>query len=343
MMKKLQLSVVLILLLASCLPAYSDDIVDMFGRHLTVPEQIEKIYGTSPIATYLVYAIDPDLIAGLNTVPLEAERPFLKQEYLEKPVLGGWFGQGNVSNLEVLLSIHPDIIVNCAWGPSATDDKIEKALAPLRIPMVYVTVDALADYPAAFRFLGKLLDRQERGEELARYSERLLAETDIVRAQVLTSKPLHIYYAEGPKGLQSECAGSMHTQVIPLSGATNVHHCTDLTNRGMVTVSREQILGYAPDVIITHDAEFYVSVINDPRWRSLAAVRNGRVYNIPTEPFNWFDRPPSFMRLLGLKWLQSTLYNQPSHEDLVVEIQNFYRTFLAVNLTRPAAERLLLP
>ncbi len=342
-MKKLQFSVVFLVLLASCSPAYSRDIVDMFNRHLKVPERIEKIYGTSPVATYLVYALDPDLIAGLNTEPSAAERPLLKQTYLEKPVLGGWFGQGNVSNLEVLLSIHPDIIVNCSLGPSATDDKIEKALAPLQIPMVYVTVEALADYPAAFRFLGKLLDRSERGEELARYSERLLAETDAVRAQLGGSAPVRIYYAEGPKGLQSECAGSMHTQVIPLSGATNVHHCTDLTNKGMVTVSREQVLGYAPDVIITHDAEFYAGVAQDPRWLSFAAVRNGRVYKVPVQPFNWFDRPPSFMRLLGLKWLQSTLYNLPDHSGLVAEIQNFYHTFLAVDLTPAEAERLLLP
>lgn len=333
---------VLVVLLGCCGQAEARQLVDMFNRRLEVPEQIKSIYGTSPIATYLAYSLSPELVAGLNTLPLANEKPYLKKSYLDKPILGGWFGQGNVSNLEVLLRVKPDIILNCSWGPSATNEKIEKALAPLHIPVVYVFVEKLSDYPAAYRFLGRLFGLEERGEMLARYTERMLAEAAAVRNGQVGTR-LRVYYAEGPKGLQTECDSSIHAQLIPLSGAVNVHHCTDKSNRGQVTVSMEQVLQYAPQIILTHDDEFYRTVRTDPRWSSIKAVQDGRVYKIPKEPFNWFDRPPSFMRLLGLKWLQGVLFQQPENAVLVVEIQNFYQAFLDVTLSASQAEQLLQP
>ncbi len=333
---------VLLVLLGCCGQVEARQLVDMFDRQLEVPDHIESIYGTSPIATYLAYSLSPELIAGLNTRPSANEKPYLKKSYLDKPVLGGWFGQGNVSNLEVLLQVRPDIILNCSWGSSATNEKIEKALEPLHIPMVYVYVEKLSDYPAAYRFLGQLFGLEERGEILARYTEQMLAKAAAVKSAQVGTK-LRVYYAEGPKGLQTECDSSIHAQLIPLSGAVNVHHCTENSNRGLVTVSMEQVLQYAPQIILTHDDEFYRTVRTDPRWSSIKAVQDGRIYKIPKQPFNWFDRPPSFMRLLGLAWLQSVLFQQPENNDLVVEIQAFYQAFLDVALSENQARQLLQP
>jgi iron complex transport system substrate-binding protein len=53
---------------------------------------------------------------------------------------------------------------------------------------------------------------------------------------------------------------------------------------------------------------------------------------IPRVPFNWLDRPPSFMRFLGLKWLTNCIYPGLYRIDIVKESREFYRLFLAIDV-----------
>jgi len=83
--------------------------------------------------------------------------------------------------------------------------------------------------------------------------------------------------------------------------------------------------------------------MDDPRWRFLRAVKTRRVHLIPKAPFNWFDRPPSFMRILGVKWLASILHPDLFPLDLLRETREFYALFLGVHLDDKALEDILYP
>jgi iron complex transport system substrate-binding protein len=321
------------------------DIVDMAGRRVSVPETIRKVYGTSPPATYMVYAMDPALVAGLNFPFNPDEKQYLDPRVKNLPVVGGWFGQGQVANLETLLTVAPDIVLVWRWHgrESAINAKIEQALAPLGIPIVYVVLDDLADYPEAFAFLGKLFGRQERARALQRYAEATLETAARVRAAAAPDEQVSVYYAEGPDGLNTECHASVHVELITLCGGRNVHRCDATSRYGMQKISMEQVLIYDPQVILSHEALFFDKVYTHPKWQNIRAVRNKRVCRIPRIPFNWFDRPPSFMRLLGTHWLMHRLYPDLYPIDLVAETQAFYRLFLQVELDAAGARSLLQP
>ena len=111
----------------------------------------------------------------------------------------------------------------------------------------------------------------------------------------------------------------------------------------MQKISMEQVLVYDPQVIVSHESFFFDVVHTHSKWKSIRAVRDGRVYRIPKRPFNWFDRPPSFMRLLGLHWLMHRLYPEAHPIDLVAETRAFYRLFLQAELDDAAAKALLQP
>jgi iron complex transport system substrate-binding protein len=55
----------LILSAAGICPAAARQITDMAGRQVETPDTVNRVYGTSPPATYTVYALDPGLLAGL--------------------------------------------------------------------------------------------------------------------------------------------------------------------------------------------------------------------------------------------------------------------------------------
>ena len=335
---------VVLIIMTVCGPyAAARDIIDMTGRRLTVPDEIRKVYGTSPPSTYMVYAVDPGRVAGLNFPLNQSEQQFLDQRLRQLPLIGGWFGQGRVPNLETLLQVHPDIILDCMWQKSAANEMVERVVKPFQIPVVHVPLDALADYPDVFCFLGQLLNQQERGQMLSRYAQKTLDEIARVRAAIPEDSRVTVYYAEGADGLSTECHTSLHAQLISLSGGKNVHRCSDEGNYGMQKVSMEQVLKYNPQVIISHEALFFSRLAANPKWKNIRAVRDGRVYRIPKEPFNWFDRPPSFMRLLGVKWLMHTLYPSVYPLNLMAETQSFYKLFLNICLDDAATRALLQP
>lgn len=81
------------------------------------------------------------------------------------------------------------------------------------------------------------------------------------------------------------------------------------------------------------EKEFYSKIYQDAKWQHIDAVKNKRVYFLPKGPFSWFDRPPSFMRILGLKWLLSILHPQLYEIDIHKEAKTFYKLFLDLELT----------
>lgn len=317
------------------------EIVDMAGRTVTVPDTIQKVYGGSPPATYMLYAIDPALLCGLNYPFTEMEKRYLVPSMDALPVIGGWFGQGRTPNLETLLKVRPDVMVVWMWKAASINTKIEDVAKQLDLPLVYIKLDSVSEYPDAFRFLGKLLGRRDRADTLADYAARVLETIQPVVSSVPEAGRVSVYYAEAPDGLSTECDKSPHTELIGFAGGANIYRCDPKNDFGMERISIEQIMLADPEVILAQEREFVASVFSDPRWQSIRAVKNRRVHLIPRAPFNWFDRPPSFMRLLGAKWLLNILYPDRFAFNPAEETKTFYSLFLGVQLDDRALKEIL--
>lgn len=307
--------------------------MDMAGRKVEVPDRITKIFAATPPALCLLYAMNPDLIAGLNFPLNEIEKAYLRKDIAELPVIGGWFGQGRIPNLENVLMVRPDIMLVWLWKNSASNELVESTAKTLGLPVVYVKCDTIADYAAAFLFLGDLLGLEERGEALSSYTRRVLNEVQPVVQGIPEESRVPVYYAEGVDGLRTECSESTHALLIPMAGGRNIHQCPDRDSVGLIKISIEQVMLGEPEVMLVYDPNFLTWIKGQPQWGMIPAVRNKRVYLIPRAPFNWFDRPPSFMRILGLQWLTNLLYPDLYPKDIVAEAKDFYSLFLGLDLS----------
>jgi iron complex transport system substrate-binding protein len=138
-------------------------------------------------------------------------------------------------------------------------------------------------------------------------------------------RPL-IYYARGPRGFQTGLKGSINVESLERIGARNVA-AEHMGAGGLVTVSPEQLLAWNPEVVITIESELLESARFDEVWKSIKAVREGRLHVAPTKPFPWLDFPPSVNRLIGLKWLARVLYPQSFSADLREATRRFYALF----------------
>jgi iron complex transport system substrate-binding protein len=92
-------------------------------------------------------------------------------------------------------------------------------------------------------------------------------------------------------------------------------------------VSIEHVLAWDPDVVVTIDPQFARQAPHDAAWRTLRAVREGRLHLAPGLPFPWIDFPPSVNRLIGLSWLGHVLYPSQFPENPREEARAFYARF----------------
>lgn len=339
-MKHLTLITLSVLLVSTL--ATAREVTDMLGRKVDVPENPKKVYAPSPYGSYALYAMDPTLLAGWIFEIDEANYPYLHPKMKSLPTIGRVFGAGQSANLEVLLASHPDLVLMWQHSNEFNQKEAEK-LKILNAPFVYAVDESIEDYTNIFRFLGKALNKEDRGNKLAAYTEKTFNDVRNTVAKVPVEKRPKVYYAEGLDGLSTECDDSIHVQLLKLAGDVDVHRCHTSNHKGFEKMSMETVLAYNPDVMIVQEKMFYDKINTLPIWGNINAVKNHRVYLIPKAPFNWFDRPPSFMRIMGLKWLINVLYPKEYKVDIKKETKEFYRLFMNVNLTDKQLHEVLHP
>jgi iron complex transport system substrate-binding protein len=330
----IRMAPVVILIVLTLLPcARAARIEDMYGRSVALPERIGKVVGASPPVTYLLYTLDAGLVGGLNLPPSRKLARFLGGEVEKMPVIGGFGGAGKNYNAEVLLAAGLDLVI--AWPPhgGTLNPQVRRLLNASGIPYVLLKLDTIHDYPAAYAFLGKLLGQEERGKKLAAYLEKELNALHAHAAAIPESNRVSVYFAEGRDGLTTVSSDSVHGEALALAGGRNVYRVKHENRRLKDHISLEQLLVFDPQVIIVQEPSFFRHVQRDRRWRDIRAVREGKVYLEPDTPFSWMDRPPSFLRLMGAKWLTERLYPQRGGEKkLLADTREFFQLFLGTSL-----------
>lgn len=264
-----------------------------------------RVFAAGAPAAVLIAAVAPERLLGWPMQVSPAALAQLPASLRTLPMVGRLAGRGSTVSLERLLALQPDLVLDAGDFDANYRDSAERVWQQTGIPIELVA-GRLADHPAQLRHVGKLLGVAARGEALAKAAEAQLALVrDVLATRPATSRPT-VYYGRGSDGLESGLAGSINTEVIEFCGGRNVAAAAG--NGGLARVSLEQLLAWDPDVILTQDAAFAARAPQDPRWRSLRAVREGRLHCAPVLPFGWLDGPPCVNRLPGLPWLLSRLH-----------------------------------
>jgi iron complex transport system substrate-binding protein len=320
-------------------------VTDMAGRQIEVPAQIHKVLAMSPMGTTLIYTLDPSLLLGWNYQSDPGERAMLLEAYRNLPVLGGWFGKDNTGNLEKIMQAHPDVLIS--MGDPLGTAQAERVQGQTHIPVIILD-GRLEHLPETYVKAGELFGSAPRAAQLASECRRTLDEIKQKISGIPQNKRRRYYYAEGPKGLETEPGGSMHSEALNFAGGINVAAGVELQQGyGHSAVSMEQVLGWNPEIVISgydHSStpgEFYKTVWTDSAWKIVSAVRNRDVYETPQYPFNWIDRPPSVNRIIGVKWLANLFYPSLFPYDMRNETRKFYKLFYQLDLSDAQLDQLL--
>jgi iron complex transport system substrate-binding protein len=311
-------------------------VIDATGRALEIPAKVTRVFPAGPPAAIMLYTLAPDLLIGWPRANRPEEREFLLPDVGARPEVGRITGRGNTANLEVVLALKPDLIVDVGSTSDTFVSLAARVQEQTGIP--YALLDGRFSAIAnSYRALGRLTGRTAEGDALANETQRIVSTITGRIADVPAEQRPRVYYARGPRGLETGLGGSINVETIEML-ARNV---AAERKGGLANVSIEQVLVWNPDVIITIDQDFAARVKSDPVWEGVAAVRAGRVHLSPKLPFGWIDFPPSVNRLIGLWWLAKILYPQLFPEDLAALTRDFYKRFYHVTLTGAQIARVL--
>ncbi|HET7491674.1 MAG TPA: iron ABC transporter substrate-binding protein [Bradyrhizobium sp.] len=315
--------------------ARAGEAADAAGRKIEIPETVTRVFPAGPPAAILIYTLAPDLLLGWPRANREEECAFMLKEICGRPELGRLTGRGNTANLESVLALKPDIIVDVGSTAATFVSLAARIQEQTGIP--YALLDGRFEATAStYRLLGALTRRD--AEPLAAYAEETLATIQARVNRIPDDKRPRVYYARGPRGLETGLGGSINVETIEFLGARNV---AAERGGGLVTVSVEQVLVWNPQVIVTIDRDFAENVRNDPRWAQVEAVRTGRVHLSPKLPFGWVDFPPSVNRLIGLWWLAKIFYPDHFDQDIRSLTRDFYSRFYHVTPSDADIDRVL--
>ncbi len=161
-------------------------------------------------------------------------------------------------------------------------------------------------------------------------------------AAIPESDRVTVLYSSGPNPLGTDAEGSSQAQVLGLVGAVNAVVVEDVTSKGGGNIiNMEQLYNFDPDVVIVAEDDALDQVLTDDAWAELRAVREGRVYRVPTEPYCWLSAPPSMNMLLGVWYLGNLLYPEIYDYDMAEKAQEIYQTLWQYDLSAEEAASML--
>jgi iron complex transport system substrate-binding protein len=304
---------------------FAASITDATGRIVTAPNRLMRAYPAGPPAAVELYTLAPDLLMGWLEPIGQEEREFLLPESAALPKIPRLTGRdGDSINLDALASLKPDLIIDVGNVDGAYSSLAERVKQQSGIP--YVLLDGHLDrIGTTYRALGRIIDRSEQAETLARHAETTIATITQRSAAVASDLRPRVYYARDKSGLQTGFGGSMISEPIEFLGAHNV--AAELHGaHGVATI--QQVTAWNPEIIVASDRELAAQVRSDPAWAAIAAVKSGRIYLAPKLPFGWIDYPPAVNRLIGLWWLAKIFYPDRFPEDIKTLTRHFYTVFI---------------
>ena len=347
MKKAIGLFLILSLLLCACgqaniTPAGETwEFTDSTGRTVTLPASITKIAISGPLSQIYILPLAGDMLVGVSTAYAEDAQSYLPAYIYEKAEIGQLYGGKGEMDLEALLAADPDVVIDIGEPKKTTADDLTALTEQTGIPFIHIDA-TVATAPEAYRVLGKLLDREEKAEDLAAWCEDTYAMISAMMEKVdADGARKTLLYCLGDKGVNVIARGSFHAETINFM-SDNLAVVEDVVSSGAGNeVDLEQILLWNPDVLIFAPDSCYEDIAASEQWQSIGAVARDAFYKTPSGPYGWLSSPPAVQRYLGMLWLGELLYPDYAEYDLQEKVTEYYKLFYGCDLTDAMYQNLI--
>jgi iron complex transport system substrate-binding protein len=309
--------------------AETRQITDAAGRVVTLPAIVERVADPWHANNALVVMLGggDKLVA---TTAQAQRQPWLERLYPRIDQVPAAFGILGEVNLETLIGARPDVILMAYDGSLP---KWAAAVDAYHIPYVLMPNTSLAGLKTTARLTGQVLGERESlvAEDYIRYFDANIRRVRSVTAGLPDTRRPKVLHTASAGILTVDGRHSLIDDWIEVAGGVNA---ADVEGLGR-PVTMEQVAAWDPDVIIVGTApngRNRQAILDDPRWRDIKAVKNGRVFVNPSGAYLW-DRH-SAEAALQVLWAAKTLHPELfGGIDMEKETKAFYAKYFHHALT----------
>jgi len=257
------------------------EVRDLSGKLVKVRLPVKRVVVLQPYWAEVVVALGAgDKIVGIGKwVKYDS---YLPESVRSKPSVGSLFSGVNV---EEVAALKPDVVIT-DYGYGKANEVISK-LEGMGIPVIRLFCRSFNDQLKAISIIGKVLGAQSRAEELIKFMK---SKYDLVREDVLKapSKPRVVMLSAYGllKGYLSTYANTSWGRLVEEAGAVNLA-LQKFPSKSWPKIGFETLAKWDPDVLIIVGSKDDLipaldKVLSDKRFSILKAVKDGRVYGVPT-------------------------------------------------------------
>ncbi len=285
------------------------EIVDMTGSAVKIPRKINRVVDLITYETLIAFNATDKLVGVSKYAKTNILVKTAFPEIEEIPSPGSSFSL----NIEDLAALKPDVVF--IWPYK---EKIVEEIEALGIPVIKISLYSYEDIKRLLWLLGAVFDMRERASSLIddmdtivhMVQERVssIPMEERTRVLYLWSKPTKV---QGGRGTVND--------FINLAGGVNVA-AGELADKTYVSVDLETIIKWNPEVIVIwYHARYNEStILDDPLWSPIKAVREHRVYKEPY--YEHWNMDAS----LFILWLAQKMYPDKFSDISFVDIADKY-------------------
>lgn len=254
-------------------------LVDAYKNQIQLKEPPRRIIsGMLASDEILLELIDKDRLIGITAY---ATFPTLSNCY--KKTGGLW----NFMNLKVepIVAKQPDLVIASRLADGTIITQLREAGVPV---FCFGHYESIPEIRENVLILGQAVNADDRAQAIVRWMDQTVREVR-QRTKDVKVRPRVLYHDGG----FTAGSGTVFHEIVGLAGGRNVAAEAGITGHKMM--STEMILALKPDVIIipqpypeSEDANFEPNptLLDDPSFQNLPAVKNGKVFVLPSQHLN---------------------------------------------------------
>ena len=308
-------------------------VVDMAGRTVALPAEIERIGTLGPVGVLNTFVeVMGEGSKIINRMPASftnSGRWRLQAEFAPQTPTGPLFESANRDLLiENIIMAKPDV---CLVMTRELAEQLEK----LGLACVYLEWKDIEDVRRAVGLMGRVLNRPDRaGQYLEYFDEKLALARSLTAGLSEADKPRVLYGNPAQFSQPHQIAEWWIAQ----AGGRSVTG-RSLTGSGL-QYNMEDLLRWDPEVMILINPKTAREMKESDSFRNITAVKNEAFHYIPTVAHTWGNR--TVEQPLTVLWALHKLHPRLlSRERLAEEIRYFYKTFFLYDLSDDQIEAIM--
>ena len=312
-------------------------ITDCAGRQVEIPAKVERVACLCPDAAYTLamFGQGDKMVAVVDGIKrdiiLNDMYPTIKD--LPVPKSSG------VINIEELIGTRPDVVFvkRDISGSEAETEKLEK----VKIPFLVVDYNSIEEQLYAAEMIGQVIGENEKAQQYKEYYQACIKRVQDQIQDIDPQQRVRVYHSIN-EATRTDVAGSLSGDWLEAAGAYNVSAQEKLKLlEGKYYAGLEQILLWDPEVILVNETGVDEYILTNTQWASLQAVKNNKIYKLPSGISRW-GHPSSPETPLAILWTAKTLYPDRFNDlDMAEECRNFYKEFFGLELSDEVIQSVL--